>query len=121
MKRILSSAVLMAGLTVITLPAEAYYGYHGYHGYNGYHGYRHGYYGGSGVSISVGTGPVYYQSYPAYSAHCRWVPGHWNNGYWYPATKVCNNAGYYYREPHCAWVGGYWSHGLWYPAQRRCW
>lgn len=114
MKRILSSAVLIAGLTAISLPAEAYYGH--------YHGYRHGYYTtGTSFGITVGTGPVYYQSYPAYSARCRWIPGHWNNGYWVPATKVCNNAGYYYREPHCKWVGGFWSHGYWYPAHRRCW
>lgn len=114
MKRILSSIALVTGLTFTAMPAEATYGYH--------HGYHHGYYGGGGgVSISIGTGPTYYHSYPAYAARCRWVPGHWFRGYWYPATKVCDGGGYYYRESRCEWVGGHWWNGVWYPGQRRCW
>lgn len=42
---------------------------------------------------------------------CRWVPGHYMNGYFVPGHRVCwgGGGGYYHRwgYRHCWWRHGY--------------
>ena len=52
----------------------------------------------------------------SYNKMCKWVPGHWKHGFWYPAQKVCT--GY---KVHCKKIEGHWRYGHWYPPQKVCW
>lgn len=61
----------------------------------------------------------------AWNGNCRWVPGHWQNGYWQPGKRVCWERGWRndrWQRPgrNCYWVNGHWRHGVWYPGQRVC-
>lgn len=44
-------------------------------------------------------------------AYCRWVPGHYMNGYYVHGHKVCGGGnyyrgGYYHRDRYCGWRYG---------------
>ena len=56
------------------------------------------------------------EAYPVYpvhmQGHCRYIPGHWQYGYYVPGHRVCWGG---YRV-HCRWVYGYHHHPYQY-----CW
>ena len=53
---------------------------------------------------------------------CRWVPAHWQNGYYVNAHKVCwNDHGYYHTGYyHNGHRGGYYHHCWWRNGYRYC-
>ncbi|MCA0403753.1 MAG: hypothetical protein LCH30_08145 [Proteobacteria bacterium] len=64
-------AVLFAGFLAFSSAAAAHGGFHG-----------GGWYGGApGIVIGPMINPYY--------SGCSYVPGHWFNGYWVPAHRVC--------------------------------
>lgn len=70
---------------------------------------------GTFLYIGVNQNPNYYSH-----TRCKFIPGHWYNGYWYPAKKVCYQNSYR-NHLRCGWVPGYWRHGVWYPKHQICW
>jgi tetratricopeptide (TPR) repeat protein len=93
------------------------YGYPGY--YSGYGGYP-GYYGRSGISLSIGRGGYYgnYGSYynPGYSYNNYYSPGYYsyNPSYYSGYSSSYYNPSYYsnYSRPYSSWHRG-WQHGSW--------
>lgn len=77
--KLLLSFACGLGLAAVSNVATAYW-------YDGYGGPRyHSYYGG-------GYGHYkHYRHYKHYKHNyrCKWIPGHWAYGYWYPARQVC--------------------------------